>query len=139
MKRALTPTMLVPLVALALLAGGCNRSTNTAETYCTTLTQYETGIQALVDLDPANASQGQYLTLWDNVLTTYNQLAEIQQDQAQAEQKAFQQAHQDLDTAVKALPSSATGDQAIAVLKPLIQKVDDAEKALSTAACAPAS
>jgi hypothetical protein len=139
MKVARPPIVAAALLALALLTGACHTATTTGETYCTTLDQYRVGIQSLADLDPATADQGQYLTEWDNVLTTYNQLVAIQQDAAQAEQQAFKQAHQELDKAVKALPSSATGQEAHDTLQPLIQKVTDAQKALYTAACSPAS
>jgi Cu/Ag efflux pump CusA len=139
MNRALRSSLAAPLLAVALLAGACHSATTTGETYCTTLDQYRVGLQSLADLDPATADQGQYVTEWDNVLTTYNQLTAIQEDAGQAEQRAFQEAHQNLDAAVKALPSSATGQEAHDALQPLIQKVSDAEKALSAAACPNAS
>jgi hypothetical protein len=135
MTRSLRIASVALILPLAVLGGACKSATTTSETYCTTLDEYKQGIQSLVALDPSTATSGQYLTAWDDVLNTYNQLTEIQQDQAQQEQQAFDAAHKALGSAVNQLPTSATGQQAHDVLSPLIDKVDTAEQALDTAAC----
>jgi hypothetical protein len=96
---------------------------------CTNLARFNTAVATLKSMSPSS-TVGDFKQARDQVRTTFNDVKQSAQTVQEAKVTELEQAYQDLDTAVTAVPDTATLVQARDSIAPQVAAVEAAQSQL---------
>lgn len=128
-------SFLLVTLPLLLLASCTNNATQTTEApttqdkkteLCTKLARFDTSVATLKSLSPSS-TVGDFKNAQEQVRVAYNDVKSAASTVQDAKSADLDRAYQDLEKAMKAVPNTATLNQAANSIKPKVEAVQAAE------------
>lgn len=132
----------LPLLLLASCGGNSNQSAQAPSTqdakteFCTKLARFDTSVATLKSMSPSS-TVGDLKNAQAQVKTTFNDVKSVASNVQDAKSADLERAYQELDSAIQAVPTTATLKQASQSIAPKISAVQAAEDQMKSSVKCP--
>jgi inhibitor of KinA sporulation pathway (predicted exonuclease) len=129
------PRFFLGTLPLLLIASCTNQPTQSTvdkkAELCTNLARFKTSVATLKSMSPSS-TVGDFRTAQDQVKANFNEVKTSAQAVQEAKSADLERAYQDLEQTVRAIPNTATLNQASESVAPKIAAVEAAETQMSS-------